>query len=56
MGPKHKRCAISDPVTNKLITDENYILFTTQKYNIGVLKKNKIAEQDIPEAVEKNIL
>ena len=57
MGPKHEpaeRCAIFDP--NKLITDENEILSTTLKYNIGVLTKNKIAEQDIPKAVEKNIL
>ena len=59
MGPKHKpaeRCAIFDPVTNELITDENEILSTSLKYNIGVLTKNKIAEQDIPEAVEKNLL
>ena len=56
MGPKHKpaeRCTIFDPVTNKLKTDEKEILSTTLKYNIGVLTKNKIAEQDIPEAVEK---
>ena len=36
MGPKHKaaeRCAIFDPVTEELITDENEILSTTQKYN-----------------------
>ena len=34
MGPKHKpaeRCAIFDPVTNELITDENEILSTTLK-------------------------
>ena len=34
MGPKHKqgeRCAIFDPVTNELITDENKILSTTLK-------------------------
>ena len=44
MGPKHKvgeRCAIFDPVTEELITDENEILSTTLKYNIGVLTKNK---------------
>ena len=32
MGPKHKapeRCAILDPVTEELITDENEILATT---------------------------
>ena len=59
MGPKHKaaeRCAIFDPVTNELITDENEILSTTLKYNIGVLTKNKVAEQDIPEVEEKNKL
>ena len=52
MGQKHKaakRCAIFDPVIDKLITDENEILSTTLKYNIGVLTKNKVAEQDIPE-------
>ena len=45
MSPKHKpaeRCAIFDPVTNKLITDENEILSTTLKYNIGVLTKIKL--------------
>ena len=59
MGPKHKpaeRCTIYDPVTNELITDENEILSTTLKYNIGVLPKNKIAEQDIPEAVEQKLI
>ena len=58
MGQKHnpaERCAIFDPVTNNLITDENEILSNTLTYNIGVLTKNKIAEQDIPKAVEKNI-
>ena len=56
MGPTHKpaeRCAIFDPVTNKLITDENEILSTTLKYKIGVLTKIENGEQDIPEAVEK---
>ena len=40
-GPKHKvpeRCAIFDPKTEELITDENEILATTLKYNIGVIK------------------
>ena len=44
MGPKHKipeRCAIFDPVTKELITDENEILATTLKYNIGVLRKKE---------------
>ena len=52
MGPNHKaaeRCAIFDPITNDLITDENLILSTNLKYNIGVLTKHKVAEQDIPE-------
>ena len=56
MGPKHKpkeKCAIFDPVTNKLITDENKILSTTLKYNIGLLTKNNIEQQNIPEAIEK---
>ena len=55
--PKHKpaeRCAIFDPVTNELITDENEILSTTLKYNIGVLTKDKVAEQDLPEFEEQN--
>ena len=40
--PKHKpaeRMTIFDPVTNELITDENEILASTLKYNIGVIKK-----------------
>ena len=49
-------CAIFDPVTDKLITDENEILSTTLKYNIGVLTKNKVAEHDIPEVEKKNKL
>ena len=56
MGPKHKapeRCAIFDPVTEEMITDENEILATTLKYNIGVLTKNKVAEQDLPEVIKK---
>ena len=58
-GPKHKvpeRCAIFDPKTEELITDENKILATTLKYNIGVLTKNKVATQDLPEVREKNIV
>ena len=59
MGPKHKaaeRYAIFDPVTEELITDENEILATTLKYNIGVLTKNKVTEQDMPEVISKNEL
>ena len=55
IGPKHKvpeRCAIFDPVTEELITDEN----ETLKYNIGVLTKNKVTEQDLPEVIRKNEL
>ena len=51
-GPRHKvpeRCAIFDPKTEELITDENEILATTLKYNIGVLTKNKVVKQDLPE-------
>ena len=40
----------------ELITDENKILSTTLKYNIGVLTKNKVAEQDLPEVKSKNEL
>ena len=36
-----ERCTIFDPVTEKLITDENEILATTLKYNIGVLTKKQ---------------
>ena len=56
MGPKHKipeRCAIFDPITEELITDKNEILATTLKYNIGVLTKNKVATQDLPEVLEE---
>ena len=56
-GPKHKvpeRTAIFDPKTEELITDENERLATTLKYNIGVLTKNKVAEQDLPEVEKKN--
>ena len=59
MGPKHKaaeRCAIFDPVTEELITDENKIQATTLKYKIGVLTKNKVTEQDMPEVISKNEL
>ena len=55
-GPKHKvpeRTAIFDPKTEDLKTDENKILATTLKYNIGVLTKNKVTAQDLPE-VQKN--
>ena len=48
--------AIFDPVTNELITDENEILATTLRYNIGVLTKNNVVQQDILEAIEKNKL
>ena len=57
-GPKHKvpeRTAIFDPQTEELITDENEILATTLKYNIGVLTKNKVQKQDLPEVEQKNI-
>ena len=56
LGPKHKiteRCALFGPKTEELITDENEILATTLKYNIGVLTKNKVATQDLPEVLEK---
>ena len=59
LGPKHKvaeRCAIFDPVTEELITDENEILSTTLKYNIGLLTKKSVAEQDLPEVKSKNEL
>ena len=56
MGTKHKvaeRYAIFDPITLELRTDENKILSITLKYNIGVLTKNKVAEQDLPEVKSK---
>ena len=46
-----QRCAIYDPKTEELITDENEILATTLKYNIGVLTKSKVATQDLPRIV-----
>ena len=51
-----KRCVISDSKTEELMTDKNEILATKLKYNIGVLTKNKVAKQDLPEVCEKNIL
>ena len=57
MGPKHKvpeRTAIFDPQTEESFTDENEILATTLKYNIGVLTKNKVKTQDLPEVQHKN--
>ena len=59
LGPKHKvleRTAIFDPQTEELLADENEILATTLKYNIGVLTKNKGATQDLPEVQKKNKL
>ena len=56
-GTKHKvteRTAIFDPKTEELITDKNEILATTLKYNIGVLTKNKVTAQDLPEVQKKN--
>ena len=55
-GPKHKapeRTALFDPKTAELLTDKNEILEATLKYNIGVLTKNKVAEQDLPEVEKK---
>ena len=45
--------AIFDPKAEELITDENKILATTLKYNIGVLTKNKVTDQDLPEVQKK---
>ena len=50
MGPKHKpaeRTAIFEPTTKDLLTDEQKIQEATLKYNIGVLTKNKVQEQDM---------
>ena len=55
-GPKHKkreRAAILDPITKELLTDENEILAATLQYNVGVLTKNKVADQDKKEVDEK---
>ena len=49
-------CAIFDPVTEELITDENEILATTLKYNLGVLTKKKVTKQDMPAVKSKNEL
>ena len=35
---------------------QNEILATTLKYNIGVLTKNKVTKQDLPEVISKNKL
>ena len=56
-GPKHKvpeRTAIFDPKNEELITDKNELLKTTLKYNIGVLTKNKVTDQDLPEVQKIN--
>ena len=50
MGPKHKpaeRTAIFEPATKVLLTDEQQIREATLKYNVGVLTKNKVQEQDM---------
>ena len=55
-GPKHKkrkRAALFDPKTAELLTDENEILAATLQYNVGVLTKNKVADQDLEEVKEK---
>ena len=51
-GPKHR--ALERTALFDLLTNENEILEATLKYNIGVLTKNKVAKQDLPE-VEKKI-
>ena len=55
-GPKHKapeRTALFHPKTAELLTDKNQKLEATLKYNIGVLTKNKVVEQDLPEVEQK---
>ena len=50
MGPKHKpaeRTAIFEPTTKDLLTDEQKIREATLKYNVGVLTKNKVQQQDM---------
>ena len=43
--------AIYDPENNDLITDENKILATTLKYNVGVLIKNDVQTMDLQGAI-----
>ena len=50
MGPKHKpaECtAIFEPATKDQLTEEQKIREATLKYNVGVLTKNKVQEQDM---------
>ena len=59
MGPKHKpaeKTAIYEPTTQDLLTDEENILDTTLRYNVGVLTKNAVQPQDIKEAKNKQEL
>ena len=59
MGPKHKpaeRTTIYEPTTQNLLTDESEILKATLNYNIGLLTKNKVQEQDLKDVMDKNVL
>ena len=56
MGPEHKpaeRTAIYKPTTKDLLTDEQKIREATLKYNVGVLTKNKVQQQDLEATKEK---
>ena len=48
-----KRAALFDPKTSELLPDENEIFAATLQYNIGVLTKNKVVEQDMEKVKEK---
>ena len=57
MGPKHKpaeRTAIYEPTTKDLLTDEQKIREATLKYNVGVLTKNKVQQQDLEATKNKH--
>ena len=56
MGPKHKlaeRTAIQEPTTQDRFTDENEILASTLRYNVGVLTKNTVQPDDMEETKRK---
>ena len=55
-GPKHKpaeRTTILEPTTGALLTDEQQIREATLKYNVKILTKNKVQEQNIESVREK---
>ena len=56
MGPKHKpaeQTAIYEPTTQDLLMVEKKLRDATLKYNVGVLTKNKVQQQDLEATKEK---